>query len=190
MSTHAHLEPSTCAPSPRLSPYGDPLALLRAEHARLQEAVSQIDWLLSQRSLSPSELEALEEAVRLVRTELSPHLVKEEFALYPEIASVDPMARLVLPELKAGHMLVEDDFGQLQALVLAFAVGVGTPSLRRKAAKASRKLRDDFAAVVAREEAEAFAAAQRGLGAEAMGRLRKAMEASETRARLKAGQLR
>ena len=190
MSTPAHLEPSKDAEPTRKMAIADPLALLRAEHARLQEAVSQIDWLLSQRSLSPFELEALQEAVRLVRTELSPHLVKEEFALYPEIASVDPTAALALPALKAGHMLVEDDFTQLQALVLAFAVGLGTPSLRRKAAKASRKLRDDFAAVVAREEAEAFAAAQRGLDGAAMARLRAAMEAAETRARLKAGQLR
>ncbi|HKZ60221.1 MAG TPA: hemerythrin domain-containing protein [Candidatus Thermoplasmatota archaeon] len=190
MSTPTRLEPSKGQERPRRLAISDPLAILRAEHARLQEAVSQIDWLLSQRSLSPFELEALQEAVRLVRTELSPHLVKEEFALYPEIASADPTAALALPELKAGHMLVEDDFAQLQALVLAFAVGLGSPAMRRKAAKASRKLRDDLSAVVAREEAEAFAAAQRGLNAEAMGRLRGAMEAAETRARLKAGQLR
>lgn len=188
MSTPSRLEAAKNAPQAHSTANSDPLAQLRAEHSRFQEAVSQVDWLLSQRSLSPSEVQALEESVRLLRAELSPHLVKEEFALYPEIARVDPTAGRALPELKAGHMLLEEDFGQLQALVLAFSVSLGTPSLRRKASKAARKLRDDMAAVVAREEAEAFAAAQRGLGPEAMERLRNAMQAAEARARGKAGQ--
>src|SRR3970282_1802612 len=75
--------------------------------------------------------------------------------------------------------LGEADFAQLQPLVLAFAVGLGSPAMRRKAAKASRKLRDDLSAVVAREEAGPFRAAQSRLYAQA--RRRKVAKASRKR---------
>jgi hypothetical protein len=186
-------DPSTALQRLPGSGYGasalcDPLAHLRAEHARLLEAAREVEWPLSRRVMDEADRAALEENMRVLRRLLPRHLVSEERGLYAEIEQADPSSGPQLAALRRLHLELEKEFSTLQGLALSRSVSPEAGHEQRKAAQAARAFRARLEALSALKEEGPFALAARLLTPQAMERVADAIEATAMREELKAMQ--
>jgi hypothetical protein len=167
---------------------GDPLEVLRAEHAALSESAFVVEEILVQGPLTDQRLSELDGRMRHLRFLLPRHLVNEEQALFPELQAADPAEGPALEDLKRRHQGAEGAFVPLQAAVIELGVAPTSVGARRRAARAARQFRAGLAELIAAEERGPMATARGLLEGERMARVAASFRFAAARDAMKAAQ--